>query len=69
MSRPRKITPEIRALLEAEAQRRAECRSNKSLARITGLSERYVAKVLSEIRHEIEREGEQFDVSRETVDA
>jgi DNA-binding IscR family transcriptional regulator len=66
MPKPRKITSDVMALLEAEARRRAECLSNKELARLTGLSEHYVGNLLSVLRRELKDEREKLHVSRET---
>lgn len=64
-----KITPEIQALLEAEARRRAHARTNKELAQLTGLTPAYVAQIVARIRRQIEAETQRIDVSCETSHA
>jgi len=69
MPQPRKITPEIQALLETEARRRAHGRTNKQLAQLTGLTPAYVAQIVARMRRKIEAETQRIDVSCETSHA
>lgn len=62
MSRPMKRTPEGDEICRAEAHRRAQRMSNKQLARLTGLTPKYVAQIVARFRREYER----VDVSHET---
>lgn len=53
--RPRKVSPEQYAALQAEAARRAGGKSNRQLADETGLTLDYVGVLVAKIRRDIER--------------
>jgi hypothetical protein len=61
--RPTKMTADAMKLLQTEAQRRAEAKTNKELAQLTGLAPMYVANVVAKIRRSI---CQRVEVSRET---
>jgi hypothetical protein len=53
MSAHLKITPGVDAILRDEARRRAERRTNKDIAKLTGLSAKYVANVVARYRRQM----------------
>ena len=63
--RPLRRTAETDAIFLAEVERRKECRTNKQLAKLTGFSPSYCAKMVSRFRH---AKGQSVSVSCETVE-
>lgn len=47
------MTADARKLFEIEAQRRADAKTNKQLAQLTGLTPMYVANVVAKLRRGI----------------